>query len=363
MGLLDQLNSFAQGASNSVAGGVSAPVDGIAWLLRKAGVPVPTNPVGGSDWMAQQGLTAQPKQHLAGLLGEGIGGAMPSVIAAKAPQIAGGLLQGARNLATPNVMNPQAGAIVWHGSPHTFDKFDASKIGTGEGAQAYGHGLYLADSPAVATSYQRGLSDIDMFVGGKPFENADPYHRAALAINEANENGHAIPDVVARLQRSANELKSRGHAWANDLASEQLGTAQAIQSGKVPQYTEASKGSLYKVDLPDEHIAKMLNWDAPLSEQADVLKNLTPSWQGGNAKSTPFAGDASMTGQQLWNTARQMNGTPGGAAKWLNDLNIPGIRYLDGGSRTAADGTRNSVLFPGNEGLLNILERNGQPLR
>ena len=34
----------------------------------------------------------------------------------------------------------QFGANVFHGSPHKFDAFDASKIGTGEGAQAYGHG-------------------------------------------------------------------------------------------------------------------------------------------------------------------------------------------------------------------------------
>ena len=111
MGLLDQLGSFAQGASNSIAGGVSAPVDGIAWLLRKAGVPVPSNPVGGSDWMAQQGLTAAPKNHMAGLLGEGIGGALPSVAAARAPQIAGGLLQMGENAMARATMNSQAGAI------------------------------------------------------------------------------------------------------------------------------------------------------------------------------------------------------------------------------------------------------------
>lgn len=29
-----------------------------------------------------------------------------------------------------------------------------------------------------------------------------------------------------------------------------------------------NSGSLYKVDLPDEHIAKMLDWDKPLSQQA-----------------------------------------------------------------------------------------------
>ena len=42
------------------------------------------------------------------------------------------------------------GIRAYHGSPHDFDRFDMSKIGTGEGAQAYGHGLYLAESPAVA---------------------------------------------------------------------------------------------------------------------------------------------------------------------------------------------------------------------
>ena len=38
------------------------------------------------------------------------------------------------------------------------------------------------------------------------------------------------------------------------------------------------------------------------------------------------------------------------------------IRYLDGGSRGAGTGTSNYVVFPGNENLLKILERNGQPL-
>jgi hypothetical protein len=35
---------------------------------------------------------------------------------------------------------------------------DTTKIGTGEGAQAYGHGLYFADSEGVARSYRDKLS-------------------------------------------------------------------------------------------------------------------------------------------------------------------------------------------------------------
>jgi hypothetical protein len=47
----------------------------------------------------------------------------------------------------------------------------------------------------------------------------------------------------------------------------------------------------------------------------------------------------------------------------LRDAGIPGIRYLDGGSRGAGQGSSNFVVFPGQESLLNILERNGQPLK
>jgi hypothetical protein len=47
---------------------------------------------------------------------------------------------------------------VYHGSPHRFEEFDASKIGTGEGAQAYGHGIYLAESPKVAEGYKKTVT-------------------------------------------------------------------------------------------------------------------------------------------------------------------------------------------------------------
>jgi hypothetical protein len=54
---------------------------------------------------------------------------------------------------------PLMGAIkVFHGSPHTFDKFDMSKIGTGEGNQAYGRGLYFAENPKIALDYKKRLS-------------------------------------------------------------------------------------------------------------------------------------------------------------------------------------------------------------
>jgi hypothetical protein len=42
---------------------------------------------------------------------------------------------------------------VWHGSPHKFDVPDMSKVGTGEGAQAFGYGLYFTDKKEIAAHY------------------------------------------------------------------------------------------------------------------------------------------------------------------------------------------------------------------
>lgn len=108
-GLLD----FFQSASNAAAGNLSAPVDGINWLLKKAGVPVSNAPYGGSDWMAQQGLTKPVVQSAASLAGETMGLLAPVAAAAKAPQIARGLLQMGENAAIPQTLDNQAGMALF----------------------------------------------------------------------------------------------------------------------------------------------------------------------------------------------------------------------------------------------------------
>lgn len=66
-------NDLDQSVSNAIAGGVSGPVDLIAWALRKAGVPGLEKPVMGSDWMREKGLTAPVKSQGAAIVGETVG--------------------------------------------------------------------------------------------------------------------------------------------------------------------------------------------------------------------------------------------------------------------------------------------------
>ena len=49
---------------------------------------------------------------------------------------------------------------AWHGSPHIFDYFSLDAIGTGEGAQVHGWGLYFAKNRTTAGRYKRKLAQI-----------------------------------------------------------------------------------------------------------------------------------------------------------------------------------------------------------
>jgi hypothetical protein len=354
-GLLD----FLQGASNAAAANVSAPVDGLTWLLNKLGADIKT-PVGGSDWMRERGLTAEPTNKLAGLLGESVGGVAPMLVAAKAPQIAQGLLQAERNLAAPRTLNPQTGAILWHGSPHKFDAFDSSKIGTGEGAQAYGHGLYLADSPDVAKEYQRNLSAKGMSIDGKPIESTLENYNIQQMVGEYGQN---LPILKTKLQEYAKQNATNPYADINSATN----IVNAIERNA---FDPKGGGALYKVDLPDEHIAKMLDWDKLLSEQPPEVQNAAMKLAGGKLQDLASSQHRylptvkpldTMTGEEFIRTLN--NGARGSTEQILQKQGIPGIRYLDGGSRGTGAGTSNYVVFPGNEGLLSILERNGQPIK
>lgn len=283
------------------------------------------------------GLLDNPKNYLAGLLMDAntrAGGLLDATNAATqessaAVRSGGGLFQGpANNKLAEMLANSYgpAGLTVWHGSPHKFARFDSSKIGTGEGAQAYGHGMYFAESPGVAKNYAEQLS---------------------TAPGPAGD--------VAKYWRS-NGGESAFRAFAKDAG---LPAQEVEQIAGVIR----NSGSLYKVDLPDNAIARMLDWDKPLSGQAPEVqaglkRYMGPEWdktwdsfQGVNAYDVLAGG---------------RHGNPAGniaAAEKLRQQGIPGIRYLDGGSRGTGAGTSNFVVFPGEEGLLQILERNGIPMR
>jgi hypothetical protein len=385
MGILDALRDpqfrqdvrsnardFGQSASNTIAGNVSMPLDLIAMALRRAGIPVP-EPVGGSQWMTEQGLTRDVPQGAPKLAGETLGFLAPLAGTKEgAAAVAKSLRTHADQFQKYNKALGPAGAsqaTVWHGSPHKFDKFDSSKIGTGEGAQAYGHGLYFAESPDVAKGYQKSLAGRTYLLDGQPImevgskaSKSQPLKTPTpkeLAMYYAEDAG----SFEAALAAKRNELASAKNIGDRMSLNRDIAELEKL-IGK--SFNVVDNGVLYKVDLPDEQIARMLDWDKPLSQQP---KNVQSAFKELSSlpeyyKNTGAASDLFnlSDGQMLLRALAKDDQNLANASRTLKSLDIPGIRYLDGGSRGAGQGSSNFVVFPGNEDILRILERNNQPL-
>ena len=290
-----------------------------------------------------------------------------------APKVGKAVVQGVN--ATGKALAPKAGEMlenymvrtggilpmdVWHGSPHRFPptaknplgEFDASKIGTGEGAQAYGHGHYSAEVRDLAKTYQP----------------RSPLHEEKL-IKEYNR---------AQVKSNYPKMEVLEDAMLHKSPDEILAKFSNIEDGYTPEHAKAANeyllwlgknqpevGSLYKVDLPDAQIAKMLDWDKAV--EGDIASRLVRSVENTKGMNPDDFKDAlglsrmyegqPESGSSIYRLIAGSLGSDAKASKWLKESDIPGIRYLDQGSRDAGEGTRNFVVFPGNEEMLNILSR------
>lgn len=258
------------------------------------------------------------------------------------------------------------GHTVYHGSPHKFDAFDMGKIGTGEGAQAYGHGLYFAESPEVADEYAGKLSKAII-----QFKNKTPQDEYEKRILEVLQKDADVMQYDSRgyavRQSYRNFLEPR--LWKLDPKNPKANPynktvpLEGEELSNVIKYKEAAQrlgdpsvfdsGNFYKVDIPDEVIPRMLDWDKPLSEQPEVWKMLQEKF--------PYLGNQGhKTGEwALGEIGEGLGGLGPKLTQEMQQAGIPGIRYLDGSSRTAGQGTSNYVLF--DDQLPRILEVNGQP--
>ena len=248
---------------------------------------------------------------------------------------------------------------AYHGTPHKVDKLKTSKIGTGEGAQAFGWGLYFAKARAVAEQYRKGLTERDFIRKVREvFSEFDTSQDAIDALNEL--------DLSTGQRKLVNVLKAE-EWWGFDYPHQAVQAAlrEPENYDPSPEVLDAlaSFGNLYTVELLSDE-EDFLDWDKPLSEQSEKVKAaIRTIWEEQGAKSDPTAKSG---GSSFGNYYVSLTGKNGDkalfTAKQLSErfasLGIPGIRYLDGSSRAAGEGTSNYVIF--DESLVKILEENGQ---
>ena len=398
-------------------------------LTTGAGMTTKLRPEAENTLMAALGMTPVGKPAQAGAMALGRAGERYAERVVPQVMSRGGL---PAEMLSAMAQGTQSPATVFHGTPHLFNKFDASKIGTGEGNQTYGYGLYLAENPEVARMYRDVLTQSDAMVDGQILDSTNPKHLLARVLNEESGNVVAARDSLKMFARPG------GSKSVSDAAKAAL---ELLDAGERPvMQTVKPQGSLMQVDLPDEQIAKMLDFDKPLNKQSkpvrDALSKLgitvddTKLGEYEDALLGALMTDAptgplprqpmNMTGGEIIKELQRnpsrylpqimqgreltqaMINPAQGASSVLRQAGIPGIRYLDEGSRSkfriqntvkgkpygepvsfmterqaqeyakeqaakgfgtqTLPGTSNFVVFPGMEDMLRIEQINNQPV-
>jgi hypothetical protein len=223
---------------------------------------------------------------------------------------------------------------AYHGTPHTIQgQFDINKVGTGEGNQTFGYGMYFAEEPKVAALYRDTLSDFDWAFNGKPYDINNPSHRAAIELKQLGGDS-ARAETIKRYEKNIADLESRDVDWAKSAAQKKKEELEVLKTGVLPQLEETSKGNLYKVDIPDADIPMMLDWDKPFSKQPKAIQDAMKQIEPKIKQTSPNSDITKMTGQDFYRAYQRYRGNyPDFASEGLNEIGIKGIRYLDEGSR------------------------------
>lgn len=231
---------------------------------------------------------------------------------------------------------------AYHGSPHSFDQFSLDKIGTGEGAQAYGHGLYFAESEDVARSYRDTLS---------------------TSINDGAQRrlereGGNLDAAIAKAREMSERYRAGGaESYARAVEEDLRGLERYQQTG------DWTPGSMYEVGI-NAHPDTFLDWDRPMAEQPEsvraALEDVLANVPGVRDNLQPYEIDTGPSnGSNLMGAFSEAR--PGDYRTAMTDelrqRGVSGIRYLDGNSRGAGEGSSNYVVF--NDELVKILRKYG----
>lgn len=204
---------------------------------------------------------------------------------------------------------------AYHGSPHKFDEFSLDAIGTGEGAQAHGWGLYFAGDKNVSENYRKKLAQAPV--------NIHPLYKQ-LYINGGKLNAiKYIQDNLNTLKQAFNNAKTDNE---KKEYSENIKNLEK-QISIIEDFKDDNLGQLFEVDIPE--IDEMLDEDKPFSEQSEKVQKalLELAKKEVNA---PYGFERSLPeldARQIYNRlSNAFHGAKNASLK-LNEYGIKGITY------------------------------------
>jgi len=158
-------------------------------------------------------------------------------------------------------------------------------------------------------------------------------------------------------QSAIDWLNKQKAAYKTEQSPETL--AQYDAAIKVLQGGNVEKvGNLYTADLPDEMVDRMLDYDKPLKDQPAAYQAIRSTIPADVVKDFDANVEKGITGGNAYSNWVWGGKTPAGRSEKLRQLGIVGMKYADAGSRgQGGSGTRNFVVFPGEEKKVKILKR------
>ena len=283
---------------------------------------------------------------------------------------------------------------AYHGSPYSFDKFRTSQIGTGEGNQAFGEGLYFADVEKTGKSYrdegvwrkaEEGKTPI--LYKDKPFRflddvpsAEDPEYQAVSSIVDIMRRRKVSPEEAKKLKIESLERDIKRYQSAgsddSDVGFIDIGDGQSLE-GLLSESLESSlrrlreinpsdikvdKGSMYEVQI-DARLDELIDYDKPLGEQSPEVKAIfdkaTDNLNVDDAMNLGFD-PFEMTGKNIeeqaiqkakasllnpensvesfLNTMASVRGSSGAGEQMLREQGAKGIKYYDADARGTAGG-------------------------
>lgn len=183
--------------------------------------------------------------------------------------------------------NYQYYQAAWHGSPHNFDEFDLGAIGTGEGNQAHGWGLYFAKDKKIAENYRDilGANSIEIVTEKTKYkinEDAEWYdEKTGNVISDENPLSMALTEIaevgsndkaIKSLHKFIDSKKGKNTQF---VISQTKRAVEAIKLLKESKFTKQEWKSIFKVEIPNE--TELLPEQYPISGYSryvrDSLKN------------------------------------------------------------------------------------------
>ena len=279
---------------------------------------------------------------------------------------------------------------AYHGSPHSFDRFSTDHIGTGEGSQSFGWGIYVTDSGTIARGYaelgyseESKASDIAYYENlitedqkkvdelaerlRKPEEIAESVEKErrtiikrAETLRKALADGSIsrIPGIwgsiasilgtdIDGVERYLLDKLNEGEARTS-LQKEYDSAVAALERAKErleeTKAAEVSGRNLYTVDIPD---SGYLYWDRKVSKP--LAERIARKLNADEYDTADILDYFRNSGEDMYVYLEKQLGSDKAASQFLSELGVVGINYPAGTNIKLPEGvspkSRNYVIF------------------